>query len=520
MEYCDPCVLTLDIPDDSQAEGLTLRLYQHLGMFGVITGVNVSSTMTIRFATAGQAATALQAIRNPKFCSIVGAAVTVGYVPKKTHEYLKAQIHDLQHLLEERVLQQEVMARESERKITALCEELSLAHACHLEQSERCKLQLEDESKASASLRQQLEESLATQKSNTPQRIIDDMREELRDMDINLETRNKLVEEKDRQLVVLEEKFQRVCGELTSEVKQLEQALRDKNRQLEMLESLQAAEERKKREELDRNESETATRDNSIKVLHARIDELEERNKVLRGKVMDSDTRQLDLEVKLSASIADKVALEKQVKGSDTKVAVLEEKLAAGISEKKGLSADVAALKSDLAQMKIKSEGRDEEFRRLRVTLDLLLNGMSMADRHRLLRRGQDDSDEGGWSNQKAIERAQKCMDEFEETQFSRNGKALSFKDVPWPVLNDLSESNFGPRDITKKRVDKFFVEVEAKLGSEGYWGLLERMCKAFGKQRWENRGLLESVGDRQLGDELESAREVVLGAVRPLWRG
>ncbi|KAK0447933.1 uncharacterized protein EV420DRAFT_866759 [Desarmillaria tabescens] len=112
-EYYDPCVLSLNIPDKFQGVGLTIRLYQHLRMFrvGVITGLNVSSTTTIRFATAGEAATALRVICNPTFYSIVGAAITVGYMPKKTDEQLKAQIQDLQHLLEERVLQQETMAR-------------------------------------------------------------------------------------------------------------------------------------------------------------------------------------------------------------------------------------------------------------------------------------------------------------------------------------------------------------------------------------------------------------------------
>ncbi|SJL08248.1 uncharacterized protein ARMOST_11611 [Armillaria ostoyae] len=482
MEDCDRCVLSLNIPDDSQAEGIALRLYQHLRMFGVITGLNISSTMTIRFATADQ---------------------------------------------EERVSQQEAMAREFERKIDALCEELSLARARYLEQSERYKLQLENESKAFASLRQQLEESLASQeeqyaqKSHTLQRIIDDMKEELHDMDLNLEMRNKLVEEKDRQLIASSGKYQRECGELTSEVKRLEEALKEEGRKLEMLESVRdslKAEEQKKRDMLERNESEKATKDSLIKVLHTRIDELKERNKVLRGAVMHSDTRQLDLEVKLSASMTDKAVAEKRIKDSGTKVAMLKEELAIGINEKKKMLAEVAALRSDFAQMKTKSEGRDSEFRRLRATLDVLLEGMSTVERHRLLGKEKGDSHEAGWSNKKAIQRALVCMDEFEETQFSRKGKTLTFKDIPWPVLNDLS--TFGPRDITRKRVDKFFVAAEADLGSDRYWELLERIYKAFRKERWEKRGLLESVGDQQLVDGFESARDIVLRAVRPLWRG
>ncbi|KAK0431693.1 hypothetical protein EV421DRAFT_2041173 [Armillaria borealis] len=520
---CDRCVLSLNIPDDSQAKGIALRLYQHLRMFGVITGLDISSTMTIRFATADQAATALQAIRNPMFCSNIGARITVAYMPENPFENLK----DQHHPLEERVPQQEAMAKEFERKIDALCDELSLARARYLEQSERYKLQLENESKAFASLRQQLEESLASQeeqyaqKSHTLQRIIDVMKEELHDMDLNLEMRNKVVEEKYRQLMASSGKYQRECGELTSEVKRLEEALKEEGRKLEMLESVRdslKAEEQKKRDMLERNESEKATKDSLIKVLHARIDELKERNKVLRGAVMHSDTRQLDLEVKLSASMTDKAVAEKRIKDSDTKVAMLKEELAIGINEKKKMLAEVAALRSDLAQMKTKSEGRDSEFRRLRATLDVLLEGMSTVERHRLLGKEEGNSHEAGWSNKKAIQRALVCMDEFEETQFSRKGKTLTFKDIPSPVLNDLSA--FWPRDITKKRVDKFFVAAEADLGSDRYWELLERMYKAFRKERWEKRGLLESISDQQLVDGFESARDIVLRAVRPLWRG
>ncbi|KAK0200869.1 hypothetical protein DFS33DRAFT_1083190 [Desarmillaria ectypa] len=471
----------------------------------------------------------MQAARSSTHSHIAGTTVTAGYTPTITHvNGQKTKNRDLQHLLEQKILQQKVQATESESEIKAFREELSLNHFHQHEQLERYKTQLKDEIKVSTSLRQQLEKSLRdltaqkqlhTQNSSAFQRIIGDLKEELRGMDLNLEMRNNLIGEKDRQLRVSESKRQMECSELTGELERLRKMLEDKDQQLETVtserDSLQSNEYRRC-EELERGELEKATKDKLMKVLHARVDEVKEGNRTLRRTITDSERHQLDLEERLALNTEKKEVAEKEVKCLQGRVSVLEKKISADSDEKKTLSAELVALKSDYTVLQTKSNARDDEFKRIRAILDELMNSLPTVDLQRLLDKKKEDRRADGWSDKEAIERALRCMDELEELTCKE--KQLAFEDLPWPVLDELSTC--GPKDVTKESVEKFFAAAEAELRSGEYWNMLEKMYRAFRDEEGEKRGLWVSVTDERLRDELQAARQIVWGVVEALLRG
>lgn len=211
------------------------------------------------------------------------------------------------------------------------------------------------------------------------------------------------------------------------------------------------------------------------------------------------------MEAKHIAAVKEKDVAEKEVKSLRTKAVAMQKILSMGLDETRKLSDEVKTLR-------IQSRNKDVQVMHLQARIESLQNDLTTLQRE----KEKEISRRSIWSDKKAIKRAQRCLGEFEEASFSRR-KPLTFEDVPWPVLADVS--TLGPRDITKKKVSKFFLMAEESLGDERYWDMLGRMYKVFRKQRWEKRGLLDSVADGQLCDELENAREVVWEVAKSLWK-
>ncbi|KAK0200872.1 hypothetical protein DFS33DRAFT_1083396 [Desarmillaria ectypa] len=455
-------------------------------------------------------------------------------------ESLHAHVRDLKH---ERMLRQTADARAS-ASLDALRQELSLAQSYAEEQhkqSECYKIELENEIAQSVKLRHWVDEvelELASQskdhveESNAFKRTINDMRMDMEARDLklsDLEQRNKELEDllgvKDRQLMASEGKRKldvSKCCEMTCEIDQLQKMLLEKDRQLEMitterdtvrLESEQWSrkesdfEDKKKEleDEVARCDLEMATKDSLVKVLHAKVDELKEKNRTFGGTAVGLETRRLDLEAKLIAAVREKEVAEKETKSLRTKAVVMQKILSMGLGETKMLSDEVKTLRTQ-------SRNKDVEIRHLLAGIDSLQADLTMLQRE----REKESSRRNVWSDKKAIKCAQRCLGEFEEASFSCR-KPLTFEDVPWPVLTDLSTLEL--KDITKKEVSKFFAMAEESLGDEKYCDMLGRMYKVFRKQRWERRGLLDSVADEQVCDELENAREIVWVVVKPLWK-
>ncbi|KAG7447380.1 uncharacterized protein BT62DRAFT_931218 [Guyanagaster necrorhizus] len=562
----DPCLISLKIENTLAFSGSHIRpwilkLLQHLRMFGELKGINLSSTIMIRFAKAEQAVTALQAIHSPAFSSIANEGANTSYYDMPSNpdqvphpsgstrelelirkvEDLQAHVRDLRR---ERMLRQTADSQASE-SLNALREQLSLAQSHADEehkQSECYKTELENEITQSASLRRrvgEIELDLASrnqdyiEESDELKRTIDDMKTDLdaRDLKLgDLEQRNKELEDllgvKDRQLMASEGKRQMdvsKCCEMTCEIDQLRKSLLERDRQTEVLvaerDAMRLESEKWNREknnfEARRKELEdkmarcdlkTAAKDSLVKVLHAKVDELKEKNKTCGATAVGLETRRLDLEAKLDVAMKVKEVAEKEVKTLRAKAVVTRKNLSMGFDETKKLSDEVRALRTQ-------SRNKDIENSRLLVSIASLQSDLTTLQRE----REKESRHRNVWSDKKAIVRAQRCLEEFEETSFSRQRKPLTFEDVPWPVLTDVS--TLGPRDITKKKISKFFAVAEESLGNERYWDMLERMYEAFKKQRWEKRGLLDSIADGQLCGELEHAREIIWAAVKPLWK-
>lgn len=536
-----------------------MKLLQHLQMFGELKGIDVSSMITIRFANTEQATTALQVIRSPVFASIAGEEVNISHCDMLRNpsplsssgstregeligsiEKLHAHIRELKH---EKLLQQTADAQASE-SLRTLHQELSRVQSYaeeQLKQSECYKSELESEIAQSAGLRHRVSEvelvlasrnQVYAAESYALKGIIDNMKinAETRDLELsNLERRNTELEDqlglKDRQLMASEGKRQTdmsKCCEMTCEIDQLRKMLLEKDRQLEILTTERDAlkidsetwsrkesdfEDKKKEseDEIARCDLEMAAKDSLVKVLHAKVDELKEKNKTFGCAAVGLETRRLGLEVKHIAAVKEKDMAEKEVKNLRTKAAAMQKILSIGLDETRKLSDEVKTLRTQ-------SRNKDVQIVHLQTRIESLENDLTALQRE----REKEISRRNAWSEKKAIKRAQKCLGEFEEASFSRR-KPLTFEDVPWPVLAELS--TLEPRDITKKKVSKFFSIAEESLQDERYWDMLGRMYKTFRKQRWERRGLLDSVADGQLCDELENAREVVWEVAKSLWK-
>ncbi|KAK0216120.1 hypothetical protein IW262DRAFT_1496130 [Armillaria fumosa] len=557
----DTCLISLKIENNLafSTRPWIVKLLQHLQMFGELKEIDVSSMITIRFANTEQAATALQAIRSPAFASIAGEEVNISHCDMLrdpsplsssgstrevkligTIENLHAHIRELRH---EKLLQQTANAQASE-SLSTLRQELSRAQSYaegQLKQSECYKSELESEIAQSAGLRHRVSEvelDLASRNQDYAKEsyalkgTIDNMKidAETRDLELsNLRRRNTELEDllglKDRQLMASEGKRQMdmsKCCEMTCEIDQLRKMLLEKDRQLEMLtterDALRIDSETWSRKESDfedkQKESEDemarcnlkmAAKDNLVKALHAKVDELKEKNRTFGCATVGLETRRLGLEAKHIAAVMEKDMVEKEVKSLRTKAAAMQKILSMGLDETRKLSDEVKTLR-------IQSRNKDVQIVYLHTRIESLKNDLVTLQRE----REKEISCRNVWSDKKAIKRAQKCLGEFEEALFSHR-KPLTFEDVPWPVLAELS--TLGPRDITKKKISKFFSIAEESLHDERYWDMLGRTYKAFRKQRWEKRGLLDSVADGQLCDELENAREVVWEVAKSLWK-
>ncbi|PBK80591.1 hypothetical protein ARMGADRAFT_1092007 [Armillaria gallica] len=557
----NPCLISLKLENNlaSSARPWIVKLLQHLRMFGELKGIDVSSMITIRFANTEQATTALQAIRSPAFASIAGGEINISHCdmlrnpspppPSSSRrepelisliENLHAHIRELKH---EKTLRQTADAQASE-SLRTLREELSFAQSYAEEQhkqSECYKSELESEIAQSAGLRHRVSEvelDLASrnqeyaEETDALKETIDDMKidAEARDLKLSdLEQRNKELEDllglKDRQLMASEGKRQMdmsKCCEMSCEIDQLRKMLLEKDHQLEILATERDAlridsekwsrkesdfEDKKKEleDEMARCDLEMAAKDSLVKALHAKVDELKEKNKTFGCAAVGLETRRLGLEAKHIAAVKEKDAAEKEVKNLRTKAVAMQKILSMGLDETRKLSDEVKMLR-------IQSRNKDVQIMHLQARIESLQNDLTTLQRE----KEKEISRRNIWSDKKAIKRAQRCLGEFEEASFSHR-KPVTFEDVPWPVLADLS--TLGPRDITKKKVSKFFSMAEESLGDERYWDMLGRMYKVFRKQRWEKRGLLDSVVDGQLCDELENAREVVWEVAKSLWK-
>ncbi|KAK0476117.1 hypothetical protein IW261DRAFT_1595153 [Armillaria novae-zelandiae] len=557
----EPCLISLKIENNLTflVRPWIVRLLQHLRMFGEVKGIDVTSMITIRFANTEQATIALQALRSPAFVSIAGEEVNISHCdflrnpspPSSSDstreveligliENLHAHIRELKH---EKILQQTADAQASE-SLGTLCQELSRVQSYaeeQLRQSECYKSELESEIAQSAGLRHRVSEVelvLASRnqdyakESDALKGTIDNMKinAETRDLELNnLELKNTELEDqlrlKDRQLMASEGKRQMdmsKCCEMTCEIDLLRKMLLEKDRQLEMLTTERDAlridsekwskkesdfEDKKKEseDEMARCNLEMAAKDSLVKALHAKVDELKEKNKTFGCAAVGLETRRLGLEAKHIAAVKEKDMAEKEVKTLRSKAAALQKILSMGLDETLKLSDEVKTLR-------FQSRDKDARIVHLQTRMESLQNDLTalQSPRENVISRRDV------WSDKKAIKRTRKCLGEFEQAVFSRRNP-LTFKDVPWPVLAELS--TLEPGDITKKKVRQLFSVAEESLHDERYWDMLGRIHKAFRKQRWEKMGVSDNLAYGQLGYELENAREVVWVVAKSLWK-
>lgn len=120
-----------------------------------------------------------------------------------------------------------------------------------------------------------------------------------------------------------------------------------------------------------------------------------------------------------------------------------------------------------------------------------------------------------GWTSQQAIDRFKAVSIEFDEIKFS-SAQPLVFESVPWPLLRHPANHHLDIIDWAA--VERFFSAMRVALKQSEYKVVVEKAHRRFHPDKWRSRGLLLTIEDCALRDQLEAAGNIVAQAITPLW--
>ncbi|KAK0200939.1 hypothetical protein DFS33DRAFT_1356042 [Desarmillaria ectypa] len=167
-------------------------------------------------------------------------------------------------------------------------------------------------------------------------------------------------------------------------------------------------------------------------------------------------------------------------------------------------------------ERKEREEREEQERKQEKARKDREWREATMKERARLKKMAHNRWGLGQWSDQRALDRVQTLMDEFEKIKFSESQPA-TFEVIPWPVLHDPLLLKVELVDWAG--VEKFFVMARAELAVGEYKKMVERLHKMFHPDRWRARAILKTVFDEYLSRALEEAGNTVSQVMTPLWR-
>jgi hypothetical protein len=119
------------------------------------------------------------------------------------------------------------------------------------------------------------------------------------------------------------------------------------------------------------------------------------------------------------------------------------------------------------------------------------------------------------WTARQALARFILASDQFDLIKFSEE-QPLTLEGTPWPVLH--SPYSLKVEHVEWSAVEGFFSAVRPLLSVSEYRSLVEKSHRRFHPDRWRSRGLLATVHDVELRQELETAGNVVAQALTPIW--
>ncbi|KAK7052485.1 hypothetical protein R3P38DRAFT_3255644 [Favolaschia claudopus] len=151
-----------------------------------------------------------------------------------------------------------------------------------------------------------------------------------------------------------------------------------------------------------------------------------------------------------------------------------------------------------------------ERWKRLKAATD--------AEEARCQKRDAQLWGQGQWTHARALERLKIQIEEFNSIKFSET-QPLTFRVIPWPVLVDPLDLDI--EQIDWQAVEAFFASVKVRLAKNvgEYKALVEKVHRLFHPDKWRSRSLLDTVMDEQLRKALETAGNVVVQAMTPIWR-
>ncbi|KIP04000.1 hypothetical protein PHLGIDRAFT_534821 [Phlebiopsis gigantea 11061_1 CR5-6] len=119
------------------------------------------------------------------------------------------------------------------------------------------------------------------------------------------------------------------------------------------------------------------------------------------------------------------------------------------------------------------------------------------------------------WTPLRSLQWFKDVSVEFEGTKFC-DTQPLTFGSVPWPLLTPPHKAT--PDDIDWGAVEAFFAATKLQVTASEYKALVEKAHRRFHPDKWRARGLLNTVLDEDLRQQLENAGNIVAQAITPIW--
>jgi hypothetical protein len=120
------------------------------------------------------------------------------------------------------------------------------------------------------------------------------------------------------------------------------------------------------------------------------------------------------------------------------------------------------------------------------------------------------------WPIWLALQRFQAVCEEFDSITHSEQ-QPLVFESIPWPVLH--RPDSLKVSTIDGSSVEFFFREIRPRLQTVVYKDLVEKTQRRFHPDRWSSRGILATVFDGDIREQIREAGNVVSQAITPIWR-
>ena len=119
------------------------------------------------------------------------------------------------------------------------------------------------------------------------------------------------------------------------------------------------------------------------------------------------------------------------------------------------------------------------------------------------------------WTTARSLQWFKDVSVEFEAFKFGEN-QPLTFGSVPWPLL--AAPHKMTPNNIDWDAVEAFFAAVKLQVTAGEYKVLVEKAHRRFHPDKWRSRGLLTTILDEDLRQQLENAGNIVAQAITPIW--